>query len=345
MSMIAERITLEDVAREAGVSLATVDRVLNRRPGVREKTAAKVQAAIAKLGYRPDPVAARLARKETFRFCFILPTGTNTFMSNLEEQVGATAEWLVTQRAFIDMVHVDVFDPDVLATALERLEGRYHGVAVIALDHPRVRAAIDDLVARGSAVVTLVSDAPTSRRLRYVGIDNTAAGRTAGTLMGRFSGGREGPVALIAGSLALRDHAERQFGFMQVVNGEFANLRTLPLREGRDDSELTRKVTEEILAAHPDLVGIYNVGAGNRGIAAALEAAGRERDIVFIGHDLTAYTRRFLVRGIMDAVINQDAGHEARSAARVLLAHCTGEPILPEQERIRIDIFLRDNIP
>src|SRR5690606_35160008 len=173
MSMIAERITLEDVAREAGVSLATVDRVLNRRPGVREKTAAKVQAAIAKLGYRPDPVAARLARKETFRFCFILPTGTNTFMSNLEEQVGATAEWLVTQRAFVDMLHVDVFDPDVLATALERLEGRYHGVAVIALDHPRVRAAIDDLVARGSAVVTLVSDAPTSRRLRYVGIDNT----------------------------------------------------------------------------------------------------------------------------------------------------------------------------
>jgi len=81
------------------------------------------------------------------------------------------------------------------------------------------------------------------------------------------------------------------------------------------------------------------------GIAAALEAAGRERDVIFIGHDLTDHTRRFLVRGVMDAVINQDAGHEARSAARVLLAHCTGEPILPEQERIRIDIFLRDNIP
>jgi LacI family transcriptional regulator len=345
MSAIAERITLEDVAREAGVSLATVDRVLNRRPGVREKTAAKVQAAIAKLGYRPDPAAARLARKETFRFCFVLPTGTNTFMRNLEEQVGITAEWLAPQRAFVDILHVDVFDPNVLATALERLEGRYHGVAVIALDHPRVRAAIDDLVARGSAVVTLVSDAPTSRRLRYVGIDNTAAGRTAGTLMGRFSGGRKGPVALIAGSLALRDHAERQFGFMQVVNGEFPNLKTLPLREGRDDSELTRRLTEEILAAHPDLVGIYNVGAGNRGIAAALEAAGRERDVIFIGHDLTDHTRRFLVRGVMDAVINQDAGHEARSAAPVLLAHCTGEPILPEQERIRIDIFLRDNIP
>ena len=47
----------------------------------------------------------------------------------------------------------------------------------------------------------------------------------------------------------------------------------------------------------------------------------------------------------MDAVINQDAGHEARSAARVLMAQCEGEAIVADQERIRIDIFIRDNLP
>jgi LacI family transcriptional regulator len=67
--------------------------------------------------------------------------------------------------------------------------------------------------------------------------------------------------------------------------------------------------------------------------------------VVWITHELTQYTRRFLVRGTLDAIINQDPGHEARSAARVLLAHCSGEPISPDQERIRIDIFLRDNLP
>jgi LacI family transcriptional regulator len=44
-------------------------------------------------------------------------------------------------------------------------------------------------------------------------------------------------------------------------------------------------------------------------------------------------------------VIDQNAGHEARSAARLLLTCCTGAPIKPEQERIRIEIFLRDNLP
>ena len=91
----------------------------------------------------------------------------------------------------------------------------------IALDHPRVRAAIDDLAARDVAVVTLVSDAPSSRRLHYVGIDNPAAGRTAATLMGRFLSGRKGAVGVIAGSLALRDHAERQFGFHQILSSEY----------------------------------------------------------------------------------------------------------------------------
>ncbi|WP_426609823.1 LacI family DNA-binding transcriptional regulator [Bradyrhizobium sp. McL0616] len=339
------RATLEDVARAAGVSLATVDRVVNRRDGVRAKTVARVEAAVAKLGYRADVAAARLARGQTFRFAFVLPTGSNSFMTNLTEQVQRTADWLAGQRGFIDIIHVDVFDPDVLAGALETLSPAYHGVAVIALDHPRVRAAIDELAARGVAVVTLVSDAPSSRRLHYVGIDNPAAGRTAATLMGRFLAGRDGAVAVIAGSLSLRDHAERQFGFHQILSSEHPRLLALPVIEGRDDSERTRELTAALLARHADLRGIYCCGAGNRGIADALEASGRARDVVWITHELTQHTRRFLVRGTLDAIINQDPGHEARSAARVLLAHCSGEPISPDQERIRIDICLRDNLP
>jgi LacI family transcriptional regulator len=48
---------------------------------------------------------------------------------------------------------------------------------------------------------------------------------------------------------------------------------------------------------------------------------------------------------VTDAVISQDAGHEARSAIRVLMALGRGEPMLPEQEKIRIDIIMRDNLP
>jgi LacI family transcriptional regulator len=66
--------TLNDVARAVGVSLATVDRVVNRREGVRAETVARVEAAVAKLGYHADVAAARLARGQSFRFAFVLPS-------------------------------------------------------------------------------------------------------------------------------------------------------------------------------------------------------------------------------------------------------------------------------
>jgi LacI family transcriptional regulator len=339
------RATLEDVAREAGVSLATADRVVNQCDGVREQTIARVELAVAKLGYRANAAAMRLARNESYRFAFILPSNANSFMSNLSVQVERACDWLAGQNAYLDIMHVDVFDPNALAAALEQLSPAYHGVATVALDHTRVRAAIDDLVSRGVHVVTLVSDAPSSRRAHYVGVDNPAAGRTAASLMGRFLGDRKGKIGVIVGSMSLRDHAERHFGFLQVLLGEYPDLVALPAREGRDDSGQNRTLTAALLREHPDLIGLYNAGAGNDGIADVLEASERGRDIVWIAHELTADTRRFLISGLTDAIINQDPGHEARSAARVLLAYCFGEPINPDQERIRIEIFVRDNLP
>src|SRR4029079_3629174 len=124
---------------------------------------------------------------------------------------------------------VDVFDGELLAHALDSIDKTMDGVAVVALDHPAVREAINALVARGVTVVTLVSDVPGSKRQHYAGIDNSSAGRTAASLMGKFLGSRHGEVGLIAGSLALRDHIERQLGFEQIMTHEFQHLEILPV--------------------------------------------------------------------------------------------------------------------
>jgi LacI family transcriptional regulator len=312
---------------------------------VRKVTVERVEAAIRQLNYQPDRLAARLARSRDYRFCFVLPTGNNTFMVQLGEEVRAAAERMAPERVVIDMRLTDVFDGNVLAQTLDQIGDIYDGVAVVALDHPSVREAIGGLSQRGVTVVTLVSDVPGSKRVHYAGIDNTSAGRTAASLMGKFLGGRRGEVGLIAGSLALRDHIERQFGFEQIMTHEYPHLEILPVREGRDDWQRVEEVTAQLLKEHPGLIGIYNAGGGTRGIIVALEKAKRERDIVFIAHELTNHARKALIRGTVDAIINQDAGHEVRSAVRVLLAKADNAPLIEAQERIRIDIFLRDNLP
>ena len=155
-----------------------------------------------------------------------------------------------------------------------------------------MREAVSALADTGIPVLTLISDLSHSRRIAYVGLDNRAAGRTAALLLGRFIGGRAGKVALIAGSRSYRAHEEREMGFLQPRCEEgVPALEVVGLREGHDDAERNYRQTRALLARHPDLVGIYNIGGASDGVARALKEAGRDRKVVFIGHGLTPDTR------------------------------------------------------
>src|ERR1700750_1755517 len=170
----AAALTLKDIAREAGVSLATVDRVLHNRPGVRPDTVRRVKQAIERNAFQPHVAAAELARGRARRFAFVMPSGPNLFMQQIQSFLGEMSAWLSARRLAVEMIGTDVLAPAVLASTLESFGGDFDGVAVVALDHPSVRAAINDLVDGGTKVVTLVSDVPSSRRHYYVGIDNIA---------------------------------------------------------------------------------------------------------------------------------------------------------------------------
>jgi len=343
--------TVHDIAKIAGVSLATVDRVLNDRPGVRAVTRSKVEEVIASLGYVRDLAAANLAKGRTYSFTFILPANDNSFMIGLHEEVRGAIARSSAERTDIRIVDVPPFDPEALVAALDKvLAEKPAGVAFVAIDAPDVRAAAGRLREAGIPIVTLVSDLPDSPRDHYAGIDNIAAGRTAGSLMGRFlsdplTGGHVRYVTVLAGSMLVRDHRERLEGFSTVIQDNYPDIRILPVLEGRDDPALAETTISDALRRHPDMAGIYSLGAGNRGLIRAVQKAGTPRRPVVIAHELTASTRAALMDGVIDAVLNQDAGHEVRSAIRVLKAKADGLPVIAAQERIRIDIFLKDNLP
>jgi LacI family transcriptional regulator len=163
--------------------------------------------------------------------------------------------------------------------------------------------------------------------------------------MGRFLGGRDGPVAVLAGSMLVRDHRERLEGFKAVMEAGFSRHMLLPVMEGQDDPKRTEALVKTILSDHPDLAGLYSLGAGNRGLIRALKEKAVDRVLTVIAHELTAHTRAALIDNTIDAILNQDAGHEVRSAIRVLKAKADGLAVIEAQERIRLDIFLKDNLP
>jgi LacI family transcriptional regulator len=191
--------------------------------------------------------------------------------------------------------------------------------------------------------VTFISDIPNSQRERFVGIDNVAAGRVAGSLLKRFISTPSGDVALVAGSGTLRDHCERRMGFEQVMRTECQHLHVLPWIEGEEMAGVVEEKLSQLMADNSNIVGLYSLGGGTRGVIDTINSA--KQKISVVTTELSKHTRAALISGTVDAVLVQDPGHEVRSAIRVLRALVDDAPINEKQERIRIEIFVRDNLP
>lgn len=338
--MIPPRVTLQDVARAAGVSPATVDRVLNGRDGVRIRTREVVLGTAQRLGYIAGPEEG--AAGVPLALAVLLPAGTNAFINALHRQIELTAAG--RPEIALRIERLEGFNPQTIAARLLDLKDQVLGICLIAQDHPLVREAIREVSAAGTPVVTLASDIQNVPRLAYVGIDNRQAGRLAGQLSGRFlPAGQPAKAALFAGSLSYRGHEEREMGFRHILREEFPHIQILELREIMDDRQRAMEETHALLDQHPDLAAIYNVGGGTSGIATALKARGVAGRVILIGHEATENNKRLLLDGTLDAVIDQNPRVEAREALNLLTAAAQGKPyvFIPP----RLQLVLKENLP
>jgi LacI family transcriptional regulator len=342
--MPVSRPRARDIARAAGVSTATVDRVLNRRLGVRAATAQRVVEAAAALDYLPRAALYEALRPKPMRLAFLLPTGTNRDLRMLGEHISSSDDRLSAFNITSHCHFFEGFNPEALARSLRHHARRADGIAFMALDHPLVREAVTDIVARGIPVLTMVSDISDTPRIAYAGLDNRAAGRTAALLIGRFVGERNGKVALIAGSRSYRAHEERETGFLGLVEKAFPALTVVGLREGHDDAAQNYRQTRALLARHPDIVGIYNIGGASDGIARALREANRGSTVAFIGHGLTPDTRAALLDGTMDVAITQDHQMLVLNCVRIFTNLRDGRAAMAGIEPVQISLFVRENL-
>lgn len=328
--------TLTDVARRAGVSYATADRVVNARGGVAAKSVAKVRAAVDDLGYVRNVAAANLSTGRTYRFAYLIPDGANAFFQDVRRILGAVFE----PGVVIEVIDVPAFDSAALCARLDGLAG-YDGVTVIGIDDADVAGAMARLRAQGVAVVSMVSDVATEARAAYVGIDNVAAGRTAGRLMALAHGRGPGRVLPVIGSLSARDHADRLAGFREVL-GAATGLTLAPVIEGRDRADMLAAQVRAAMDAGPEITGIYNIGAGQSGLA-DMFADWPARPICIV-HELSARTRRALEAGLFDFVIDQRPADEVAGSLMAMRA-LADRLALPALPTITPMIYVQDNLP
>src|SRR3954454_9319885 len=263
---------VREIARQAGLSEATVDRVLNQRGGVRQSTVDEVHRAIADLHRQRSQM--RLTGRTFFLDLVVDAPArfSQAVRAALESQLP-----LVRPATFRARFHLAEAPPvPELVTTLDGIARRgSQGVILKAPDHPLVVAAVERLAEAGIPVVTLVTDLPTSRRAAYVGLDNRAAGATAAYLLDSWLPD-SGTVLVTRGTGSFRGEDDREMGFRATMRSLRPDRRQVDLIDPSGDGDLLRGLVRAALA-DPDIAAVYSLYAtgGNAAILAAFADAGR----------------------------------------------------------------------
>jgi LacI family transcriptional regulator len=337
-------ITIHQIAEAAGVSTATVDRVLNNRPGVNPVTVEKVRAAMQALG-AATPARGRPRSMPNYRFAFVLPAARRGFFDMVDRVIAQAAGDFRHQHITEITQRLPNQDGNDFALELGKLTD-LDGVAVLAPDVPPVKLAINELVRSGVHVVTLFSDVPGSLRETYVGADNKAAGRTAGALLGRCLPRGEARCAMLSPPTRFAAEIERRIGFMQVMEEKYAGAEVLQLADVPESEDQAYAFARKVLdPAHAGpLQGLYNVGPGSHAIARALQEFGYGSDLPVVVHDLLEAHRAMLVSGSASFVLHQDVHYAVMTAAKVLRLLCEEVRGALAVSNPRVEILTAENL-
>lgn len=312
-SGIGQRVTLREVADRAGVGSATVDRVINERGTVSDAVSRRVLQAARELGLkRLLPVS----HHSMVRINVILARPELPLIHRMGIEFRRMAQRM-DRSVVIHRTTLEDEQPATIASAL--LRGQCDAAIVYAQDHPLIHAAIADLAARAKPVVTMISDLPGSQRLAYAGTDHYKAGRSAGYFLSRMA--PPGKVIVLCNHLGFQSHAQRVQGLTDQLADCAPGYAIARIVEGGDDVIRSEARLRDTFRDHPGIVAIYNVGAANRGVAAAIRADTLNKRPVFIGHELTRFTHQILREGLMTLTIDQSPELQAQFAIDTLLNH------------------------
>lgn len=301
--------TMADVAREAGVSVVTVDRVLNRRAMVRASTEKKVLDAalrlkfdIAKIKSLRNEIAAGPAPAAPRRIGFFLLQEHTHFYEELAALIGmqAASNAGVAEHKLFYFNNGSAND---CASLLLKHGLEFDAIALVCVDHPQVNQAVGDLSAAGVAVYAMLTDITASQRAGYIGIDNRKAGRTAAWTVARLCR-QPGKVGILIGDHRFLCQELCEISFRSYLREHGAQFEVLDPRLTLESNETAYQVTQALLREHPDLVGLYISCGGRQGVMQALRESGRAGELTVVCHELTENTRRGLVDGVIDVVLS-----------------------------------------
>ena len=312
--------------------------MITHNPEVKEK----IQKIALELGYKPNLIGQALVRsKQDFKLGVILQSTETPTMQIVRAGVQRAAEELAASGVELVLRDFQGLDTELMLEYIEELvSAGVQGIALSPDTAPEVRQCIDELHAQGIPVITLNADAPGSKRLCFIGMDNYRAGQTAACLL-RLMLPEGGKVLPLAGHLNNTAHNNRLNGFLDAIKAENTlNISTLVFQPCFDRDDYSHEITQHALRANPDLAAIYVASNGQKGVCQAIEEEGLKGRVKVAAFDLNELNMELLQSDSLSFVLDQEAFEQGYRPPFLLYEYLLHKK-KPEKELLYTDIAIR----
>jgi LacI family transcriptional regulator len=338
---MAHRFLIKEIALQAGLGVATVDRVLNGRANVREHTRNRVEQAIKELE-KQELNLANTGRKLMVDVVVEAPTRfSDEIKSALEAELVLMHPAVVRPRFLLQETMTTSEVVDALRSIARRGS---HGVFLKARDVPEIAEAIGELQRHGIPVVTVFTDIPLSGRVAYAGLDNRVAGATAAYLLGLLLGPQPANVLITMSDEHFRGEEEREISFRRALRKHHPQLRLVDASGGHGLDLPTEERVRNALNGDTNIAAVYSMGGGNAAILRALEAQ-QQAPVCFIGHDLDKDNVQLLRAGRIQAILHHDLRQDMRSACHHVMHFHKLLPAASVASSSSVVVVTPENIP
>lgn len=352
--MNPKAITIKDIARMAGVSTATVDRVLHKRGQVSSSALQKVMAILNEIDYKPNLLARTLGSNKIYRITAIVPDPSlDPYWEKIHEGIRqAQTEWS-QYSVTIQIVHFDQFSKKSFRKkALDVLKSKPDGIVTAPVFYDEALSVLGMFEKEAIPFVLINNNIEETRPLTFIGQDLFRSGQLGGqlTYLNQFEGGKLAVLHLFEDIHNSRHLSEKERGFREF----FRNLKKLESNGKRINFEINqfsltpvesnfRKKLTDILN-DKKLRGIFVSSSKGTSIVASFLARHGKNGIRLVGYDMLDENLKYLRAGVIDFLINQNPKYQASRGIRHLVNHVLFKKHVPPTDLFPLEIITPLNV-
>ncbi|MGH1543654.1 MAG: LacI family DNA-binding transcriptional regulator [Arenicella sp.] len=304
------KFSIKHIATQAAVSPATVDRVINNRPGVGTYTKQRVQNAIIEL----EEYAAKVNFSCKQLYVDVVMNTEHCYSSLVQE---AFIRTLHSMKNFNINPRFHFFQnesPSSLANQISRIiDNGTQGIIINANNEYPLKESIEYALSKDIPTVTFGTDIPYSKRVQYIGANNFSDGQTAAYFIGQWLKSKHTKVLISTSMPNFLNKAEREIGFRQYLQQKFPDLHIDILLHKDNSYKETFNSVNKYLKNDGNACALYSIGGCNKGILSAYKKHAKPIKL-FITHDLSHSNKLLMEDNKIDVVLDRNIDVDAHNA-------------------------------